>query len=222
LRPHHGRPFFKQRNDHGSIITHRKVSRGTPVHNHRPPGSNRLSPSSSTGRAISPGGPVPSRASCWSRCSAGTAVAGRARVWLAPAPTGDDPDLKIILAYCYVPDEDLLYAALAKMAVLVLPEQATLDDAVSSLVASSGDSYGEARIEEMATASGPCVRVRQLLLDPETGGESGVTSSAAYLWPTQQNGVFLALACTFASPVEGLHEQALDEFAATLTKGAQV
>ena len=65
--------------------------------------------------------------------------------------------------------------------------------------------------------------MQQLVLDPETGGDSGVTSSLVYLWPIQQDGVFLVLACTFASPVEGgLHEPAMDELASTLTKGAQV
>ncbi len=137
--------------------------------------------------------------------------------------TAEEPDLKLMMAYCYVPDSNLLYAAMAKMVIIVLPEQSTLDDAVASLVAPADASYGDARIEELTTASGPCIRVQQLLLDPETGGDSGVTSSLAYLWPTQQDGVFLVLACTFASPVEGgLHEQAMDELASTLRKGAQV
>ncbi len=137
--------------------------------------------------------------------------------------TAEEPDLKLMMAYCYVPDSNLLYAAMAKMVIIVLPELSTLDDAVASLVAPAGANYGDARIEELTTASGPCVRVQQLLLDPETGGDSGVTSSLAYLWKTQQDGVFLVLACTFASPVEGaLHEPAMDELASTLRKGARV
>lgn len=137
--------------------------------------------------------------------------------------TADDPDLRLITAYCYLPDADLLYAALARLAALVLPTGSTLDDAVATLVASADDRYGDERVSEMETASGPCLRIAQLLLDPATGGDSGVTSSIAYLWPTGDDGVFLVLACTFASPVEGaLHEEALDELAASLVRGELV
>lgn len=137
--------------------------------------------------------------------------------------SADEPDMRLMTAYCYVPDNDLLYAAMAKLVALALPPGATLDDAVASVIAPVEDRYGDALVTEMDTASGPCVRVQQLMLDPERGGESGVTSSLAYLWPTQADAVFLVLAATFASPIDGgLHEQALDELAATLVKGTHV
>lgn len=135
----------------------------------------------------------------------------------------DEPDFKLISVYCYVPDEELLYTAVARLAALVLPEGSSLDDAVAAAIAPADLRYGNESVSELATASGPCIRVQQLVLDPETGGDSGVTSSLVYLWPIRQDGVFLVLACTFASPVEGgLHEPAMDELASTLTKGAQV
>ena len=137
--------------------------------------------------------------------------------------TADEPDMKLMSAYCYVPDTDLLYAALVKLVALALPLDSTIDDAVSSLVTAPAARYGEERITELETAGGRCVRIQQLLLDDAGGADSGVTSSLSYVWATEEDSVFLVLVTTFASPVEGaLHEEALDELAATLTKGAGV
>lgn len=128
----------------------------------------------------------------------------------------DAPDLVLVAAWFYVPDQELLYAAGVKLMALVLAEEATLDDAVAALVVPADQRYGEALVTELATRTGPCLRVQQLVLDAAAaGGDSGVSSTLGHLWPLAEPGTFLVLMTTFASAVEGgLHEEAVDDFAA--------
>jgi hypothetical protein len=85
----------------------------------------------------------------------------------------DEPDFQLISVYCYVPDAELFYTAMARLAALVLPEGSSLDDAVGAVVAPADRRYGSELVGGLDTASGPCIRVQQLVLDPETGGDSG-------------------------------------------------
>lgn len=129
----------------------------------------------------------------------------------------DYDDMKLVSAYFYVPDEDLFYSAMVKLVALALPPGSTLDDAVQAVVAAPEERYGEAIVSELETASGPCLRVQQLVLEPQAGGDSGVLSCLLYVWPPAQDGVVLTLACSFGTPVDGaLYEAALDGFAASL------
>ena len=133
------------------------------------------------------------------------------------APTDDSQQL--LAAYCLVPGEELLYTATAQLTAVSLATGMTQEDVVSELVVPEGERYGPPVVDELDTGFGTCTRVRQLLLaEPGGDDESGVWTSLAYAWPTEDDGIYLLLTASFASPVDAaVHEADVDALAQSLT-----
>jgi len=92
------------------------------------------------------------------------------------------------------------------------------DGFVEDLVAPPAQRMGDPLVEELATASGEALRVRQLLLDPQPDDEASVALSLVYVWESPLPDTVVVLDAWFALPDEGaLVLPSFDALAATLT-----
>lgn len=92
------------------------------------------------------------------------------------------------------------------------------DAVVDGLVLPPEQRIGDPLVEDLATASGTALRVRQLLVDPQPDDAAHVGLALAYVWPSPLPAVVVVLDAWFGFPEEGeLVLPSFDALAATLT-----
>lgn len=92
------------------------------------------------------------------------------------------------------------------------------DAVVDDLVLLPAQRIGEPLVEDLPTASGEALRVRQLLIDPQPDDEAHVGLSLTYVWSSPVPEMVVVLDAWFGLPDEGaLVLPSFDALAATLT-----
>lgn len=124
----------------------------------------------------------------------------------------------VTAAFALVGDGDLLPVTVAELVVARLEPGQGLDDFVDGLVVGPTERFGEPEVDEVATASGPAVRLRQLRIVPgAAGADPSVQTSVVHVWPGPAEHLATMLTSWFSSPVEAeISGEALGEVVASL------
>lgn len=126
----------------------------------------------------------------------------------------------VTTAYAFVPMGSETARDLVPMAVVQLTGLSgglTRDQFIEELVQPPGLRVSEPLVDELETACGTAVRVRQLLREPVVGGPDRIAASLVYVWETPVEGTVVTLDAWFDSPTEAaLVEPSFDALAATL------
>ncbi len=128
----------------------------------------------------------------------------------------------VTTAYAFVPMGSVTAGDLVPMAVVQLSGVSgeaglTQDQAVDLLVQPPELRVTEPLVDELDTACGTAVRVRQLLREPVVGGPDRIAASLVYVWRSPVEGTVVTLDAWFDSPTEAaLVEPSFDALASTL------
>lgn len=128
----------------------------------------------------------------------------------------------VTAAYAFVPmgseaARDLVPMAVVQLSGLSGEAGLTRDQLVEDLVQPPGLRVSEPLVDELETACGTAVRVRQLLREPVVGGPDRIAASLVYVWQSPVEGTVVTLDAWFDSPTEAaLVEPSFDALAATL------
>jgi hypothetical protein len=128
---------------------------------------------------------------------------------------------RVAAALAFVPMGSETALDLVPMAVTQLTglvgEGLTRDAVVDQVVQSGELRVAPPMVDELETASGTALRVRQLLREPVTGGPDRVAASLVYVWDAPLDGAVVTLDAWFDDPTEArLVEPSFDTLAATL------
>ena len=145
---------------------------------------------------------------------------GRRRVWEqmfaaeVDLVTGDvDEARQVVAAYLLVPAADIVpVTAVSLHAMWVGP--AGVEGAVAGAVVPESERFGAAEVDELDTAAGPCVRVRQVLLD---GEEGTLRNAVVYVWDLPEPELVLVASAVFGSPADAaVYGEVVDDLATSV------
>lgn len=124
----------------------------------------------------------------------------------------------VTAAFALVGDDDLLPVTVAELVVARLEPGQGVDAFVDALVVAPAERFGEPEVDEVPTASGPAVRLRQLRIVPGApGDEPSVQTSVVHVWPGPAEHLATMLTSWFGSPVDAeTCGEALGEVVASL------
>jgi hypothetical protein len=92
------------------------------------------------------------------------------------------------------------------------------DAVIDGLILPPEQRIGEPLVEEVETASGEALRVRQLVVDPQADDQAHIGLSLVYAWPSPRPEVVVTLDAWFGFPEEGqLVLPSFDALAESLT-----
>lgn len=125
--------------------------------------------------------------------------------------TGDVPVLTAG-AWVLAPDEHFHPLTVATLRVQPLDHDAVTDDVVAAVV-QGAERHGPVEVEELATPSGPALRVTWRPVSRDSG-EAEVDEQQAVLWPWPEHGLLLVLSSWWTDLVAaGRYSDALDDLA---------
>lgn len=128
----------------------------------------------------------------------------------------------VLLTSCLVPGPDLMPVVTVNLSAVVVPHGLSRDDAIELWLLPEEQRFTAPDLDELDSPAGSCLRIRQLVVGTPVGdgthelAEAG--TSLLYLWPTQDENVYLLLDAYFTSESEAqAFESDLDAVAAGLT-----
>jgi hypothetical protein len=135
--------------------------------------------------------------------------------------------LELALAFVFLPEPWTGPTAAFLLTAIPLPTSDGDDglagrDALLALVAVPDEQLAEPQdVDELATAAGPALRVRQRRVQADDEGRRVVTEHFLYAWPDPEQGLALVASTSFADLVEAARwAGAVDELARGMTFGA--
>lgn len=128
----------------------------------------------------------------------------------------DAPGYQLGAAWALLADADLLPVTVVEAAAHLVEDGRGVDGFVEALVVAPHERFAPPDVQELATGSGPAVRLQQLrLVDDE------VHTSVVYVWPGPADDVVVTLTAWYSSPVEAeLSRERVDALAASLQVAA--